>query len=59
MLLPVAFYKYPYLWANGLMLVNIYTKSPYFHRFNMEYLFSYFLLKKKQQHLDFNCFPQI
>lgn len=46
MLLPVAFYKYPYLWANGLMLVNIYTKSPYFHRFNMEYLFSYFLLKK-------------
>lgn len=44
MLLPVVFYDYSYLWANGLMLFNIYTKSPYFHRFNVEYLFSY--LKK-------------
>lgn len=49
MLLPVIFYKYSYLWANGLMLVNIYTKSPYFHRFNVEYLFSYLKTKNNTQ----------
>jgi len=48
MLLPVVLYEYPYLWANGVMLSNNYTKSVHFHRVKVSidyHLWSYHLRK--------------
>lgn len=60
MLLPVLFYEYPYLLANGSMLFNIYTKSAFFHKVSMDYLWIYHLkniiiVTPDFCHTDFKC----
>lgn len=62
MLLPVVFYEYSHLWASGLMLFKIYTKSTYFHRVKVSVELQFlkkFIVTPDFCHLDFKCFPTL